>query len=83
MPNQVDGALLHAMSGTELSHVRTERDYLRIVPILSPRPVQAHGQLATQGHLVASMHIFSPTGARRLPTARRCVSKLRRLSHQR
>ena len=24
MPNQVDGAFLHAMSGTELSRVRTE-----------------------------------------------------------
>ena len=24
MPNQVDGALVHAMSGTELSRVRTE-----------------------------------------------------------
>jgi hypothetical protein len=24
MPNQMDGVLLHTMSGTELSHVRTE-----------------------------------------------------------
>ncbi len=29
MPHQVDGALLHAMSGTELSRVRTE---LRLLP---------------------------------------------------
>ena len=29
MPHQVDGALLHAMSGTELSRVRTE---LRLPP---------------------------------------------------
>ena len=33
MPHQVDDALLHAMSGTELSRVRTE---LRLLP---PEPI--------------------------------------------
>src|SRR5271169_6089554 len=51
MPNQVDGALVHAMSGSELSRVRTELYQLRIVPTLAPHPVQPHGHLAAQSHL--------------------------------
>jgi len=51
MPIQVDGVLLHAMSGTELSRVRTERDPLRILPTVSPHPVQAHSQSSGHGHL--------------------------------
>ena len=36
MPNQVDDALLHAMSEYELSRVRTEFNQLRILPIVAP-----------------------------------------------
>jgi len=43
MPNQVDDALPHAMSGYELSRVRTEFDQLRIVPAIAPHPVQPNG----------------------------------------
>src|SRR6266852_1197348 len=42
MPNQVDDVLLHAMSDSELSRVRTELDQLRIVPTVAPHPVQAN-----------------------------------------
>jgi len=42
MPYQVDDALLHAMSGTELSRVRTE---LRLLP---PEP-NNHRLLASRG----------------------------------
>jgi len=44
MPNQVDDALLHAMSGSELSRVRTETDQLRIVPTVAPHPVQTNSE---------------------------------------
>ncbi len=50
MPNQVDGALLHAMSGYELSRVRTELDHLRIVPTIAPHPVQPNGKFPGHGH---------------------------------
>jgi hypothetical protein len=59
MPNQVDDALLHAMSGSELSRVRTETDQLRIVPTVAPHPVQTnrefpgHGRL---GYVLVSSH---------------------------
>ena len=51
MPIQLDGVLSHAMSGTELSHVRTEFDPLRILPIVSPHPVQPNRESAGHGHL--------------------------------
>src|ERR1700689_2658298 len=51
MPIQVDGVLLHAMSGSELSRVRTELDPLRILPIVSPHPVQPHSESSGHGHL--------------------------------
>ncbi len=44
MPNQVDGALLHTMSGTELSHVRTELQRRRVRTTVPPHPVQPNGQ---------------------------------------
>src|SRR5690242_4833648 len=59
MPNHVDDALLHAMSGYELSRVRTETDQLRIVPPIPPHPVQpnrefpGHGRL---GNILVSTH---------------------------
>src|SRR2546426_9790540 len=51
MPNQVDGVLLHTMSGTELSRVRTELQRRRIRTTVSPHPVQANSQTAPQRHL--------------------------------
>src|ERR1035438_8662767 len=51
MPNQVDDALLHAMSGYELSRVRTELDHLRILPTVAPHPVQPNGEFSGHGHL--------------------------------
>ena len=51
MPNQVDGVLLHTMSGTELSRVRTELQRLRILPTISPHPVQPNRQPAAHRHL--------------------------------
>src|SRR5580700_1187001 len=58
MPNQVDDVLLHAMDGTELSRVRTEFNQLRILPIVSPHPVQPNGEFPGHGHLGNS---FFPT----------------------
>ena len=50
MPIQVDGGLLHTISGTELSRVRTELYQLRIFPPSSPHPVQATPQPASHGY---------------------------------
>ncbi len=51
MPNQVDGVLMRAMSGYELSRVRTERYRLPILPTIPPHPVQPHGDSSRHGHL--------------------------------
>jgi len=51
MPNHLDDALLHAMSGYELSRVRTEFDQLRIVPTVPPHPVQPNCKLSGHGRL--------------------------------
>ena len=51
MPIHVDAVLLHTISGTELSRVRTEFDPLCIFPALPPHPVQPHSQSAGHGHL--------------------------------
>ncbi len=51
MPNQVDGALVHAMSGYELSRVRTELYQLRNFPTVAPHPVQPHSEFSGHGHL--------------------------------
>src|SRR6202161_2247695 len=48
MPIQVDGVLLRALSGSELSRVRTELDPLRILPTVSPHPVQPNRE--SPGH---------------------------------
>jgi hypothetical protein len=45
MPNHSRGVLLRAMSGTELSHVRTELERRRILTTIPPHPVQANPQL--------------------------------------
>src|SRR5271166_453112 len=50
MPNHLDGALVHAMSGSELSRVRTELDPLRILPTVAPHPVQPHCEPSGHGH---------------------------------
>jgi len=51
MPNHLDDALLHAMSGSELSRVRTEFNQLRILPIVAPHPVQPNSEFSGHGHL--------------------------------
>ena len=51
MPHQVHDALLHAMSGTELSHVRTELERRRIRTSIPPHPVQAIPQLPPHRYL--------------------------------
>ena len=51
MANQVHSALVHTMSGNELSCVRTELYGLRILPAIAPHPVQANSQTAPQCHL--------------------------------
>jgi hypothetical protein len=51
MPIHVDGVLVHAMSGTELSRVRTEFDPLCIFPTVPPHPVQPHSQSAGHSYL--------------------------------
>src|SRR5712664_982125 len=50
--------LLHTMSGSELSRVRTELYGLRILPAIAPHPVQANGYFARHRHLGDST--FSP-----------------------
>jgi hypothetical protein len=49
--DHLDDALLHAMSGCELSRVRTEFDQLRIVPTVPPHPVQPNCKLSGHGRL--------------------------------
>ena len=44
MPNQAHDVLLHTMSGTELSHVRTELQRRRVRTSIPPHPVQANRQ---------------------------------------
>src|SRR5580658_8757585 len=77
MPIQVDGVLLRAMSGTELSRVRTELDPLRILPTVPPHPVQPHCESPGHGHLCntsLSTHrqVRVPSSPVRI-TSRRCL----------
>ena len=51
MPIHVHGVLLHAMSGTELSRVRTELRQLSILPTVPPHPVQPHSESSGHRHL--------------------------------
>ncbi len=51
MPNQVDGVLVHTMSGTELSRVRTELHRRQILAAVSPHPVQADPQPSRHRYL--------------------------------
>lgn len=50
MPNQIHGALVHAMSGNELSRVRTELFRLYRFPTLPSHPVQPNRQSSGHGH---------------------------------
>jgi hypothetical protein len=45
MPNPSDDVLIHAISGYELSRVRTELYRLRILAAVPPHPVQTHGPM--------------------------------------
>jgi hypothetical protein len=51
MPIHLDGVLVHAMSGSELSRVRTKLDPLRIFPTVPPHPVHANRESSRHGHL--------------------------------
>jgi hypothetical protein len=51
MPNQVHGVVLHAMSGTELSRVRTALERRRILTSIPSHPVQANPQLPAHRYL--------------------------------
>ena len=50
--------LLHTMSGTELSHARTELERLRILTTIPPHPLQANSQLPPHRYLG---YAFVPT----------------------
>src|ERR1700685_3529904 len=67
MPIQVDGVLLRAMSGSELSRVRTELGPLRILPTVPPHPVQPNRESSGHSYLGdvplpthRQMHVPSP-----------------------
>ena len=51
MPIQWDGVLLHAMSGTELSRVRTECYPLCILPTVPPHPIHPNCQSPSHSYL--------------------------------
>jgi hypothetical protein len=51
MPIHLLRRLLRTMSGTELSHVRTELERRRIPTTISPHPVQANPQLPPHRYL--------------------------------
>src|SRR6202521_2674084 len=51
MPIHLLRRLLHTMSGTELSHVRTELERRRILTSIPPHPVQANPQLPPHRYL--------------------------------
>ena len=51
MPIHVDGVLLRAMYGTELSRVRTEPDPLCIFPTVPPHPVHPNCESSGHGYL--------------------------------
>jgi hypothetical protein len=46
----MDDVLLHAMDDSELSRVRTVFNQLRILPIVSPHPVQPNSKFSGHGH---------------------------------
>src|SRR5258708_23927813 len=80
--NSLGDAMLHAMPGCELSRVRTELDQLRIVPTVSPHPVQPNTELSGHRHLgnaFLSTHrqVYIPTPPVRIRTHRclRCFSQ--------
>src|SRR6266436_3116478 len=80
MPNQVDDALLHAMSGSELSRVRTELYRRRIRTSIPPHPVQPNRQTAPHrylGNALVPTHcqVNVPAPPVRMDT-RRCLGRL-------
>jgi hypothetical protein len=51
MPIHLLRRLLHTMSGTELSHVRTELERRRILTTIPPHPVQANSKTPSHRYL--------------------------------
>jgi hypothetical protein len=58
MPIQVRGVLVHAMSGTELSRVRTEFR-LRLPETINKSPLESRGPTLLCNHLVSPRFQFS------------------------
>ena len=74
MPYQVDDALLHAMSGTELSRVRTE---LRLLPPEAYQPKSDHVERGRHCYAIKSSPSTSSFRLPRLPGLRRFTSVFR------
>src|SRR5580658_10781948 len=79
MPIHLLRRLLHTMSGTELSHVRTELQRRRIRTTIPPHPVQANSQLPPHrylGNALVSTHrqVSVPTSPFRIASCRRLGS---------
>ena len=51
MPIHLDGVLVHALSASELSRVRTELHPLRVLPTVPPHPVQPNCEPSGHRHL--------------------------------
>src|ERR1700726_576179 len=71
MPIHLLRRLLHTMSGTELSHVRTELERRRVRTTIPPHPVQANPQLPPHrylGNALVSAHrqVHVPTSPLRI-----------------
>src|SRR5260370_15491794 len=73
MPIHVDGVLVHAMPGTELSRVRTELDPLCIFPTVPPHPVHPKRESSGRGHfcdvpLPTHRQVYVPSPPVRIPS---------------
>jgi hypothetical protein len=76
MPIHLLRRLLHTMSGTELSHVRTELERRRMRTTIPPHPVQANPQLPSHrylGNALVPTHrqVNVPTSPLRIDSCRR------------
>src|ERR1700689_1743655 len=80
MPIHIHGVLLHTMSETELSRVRTELQRRRILPTIPPHPIQANRESSpyrSLGNTFVPTHrqVNVPTSPVRMD-ARCCLGRL-------
>src|ERR1700689_3623446 len=80
MPIHIHGVLLHTMSETELSRVRTELQRRRILPTIPPHPIQANRESSpyrSLGNTFVPTHrqVNVPTSPIRMD-ARCCLGRL-------